>query len=419
MKKRKQYDFTHEFQQEVLSCALTNGSFLREVRGVLDYEHFTDPIHRIIADFLIDHFDKFGAAPSKGAVLEHLRKTARGTKDLTYASLRRELQSVYSMKRVSAEYIAPHVREFAADSMARGLMVSYEDYAERGLYQEWFKELDDALKLLHPEPALVHYTKGMVERFKSYKGGFKKRRPIPTGIKKLDKLLLGGLGSGELGILMGLTSSGKTQFMVDFGATACERNFKVYHFTLELSLASTLRRYDHRLTGLSDREIAKKPVKLAQALKGRQLMVASYPENSMKPSELRAVIARKGRPDLLIIDSGMNMVPDRRTDRRFELSDIYASLRGLAVEFDCSVWSPIQVNRAGYSTTSSTGNYLTPENVAESFEVTHHADVLLTWNQIPEEEQDNTGRIWVHKNREAPSKVAIDVNVDWSISHVT
>ena len=198
-----------------------------------------------------------------------------------------------------------------------------------------------------------------------------------------------------------------------------EAGLSVVHVSLEMNLGTVLGRYDRRLSGLLEKQIAAKRVAVSRKLKSLNLLVASYPAFQLTPSQLLTAISRHGRPDLVVVDYGMIMKSDVDSDlRRFQLAEIYAGLRDLGIRQRCAVWTAIQVNRSAYSKTLSEGDVISLEHIAESFEVGAHADVVVSWNQTLTEHQQGEGRIWLDKNREARSKEQISVHADWQTSTI-
>ena len=62
------------------------------------------------------------------------------------------------------------------------------------------------------------------------------RFACPTGLEALDEktILNGGLGRGELGVIVANTGVGKSHFLVSLGAEALKRGKNVVHYTFEL-----------------------------------------------------------------------------------------------------------------------------------------------------------------------------------------
>ena len=223
-KKDGHFPFDHDYQGELLHLMLRSGSFLRENRGALRAEAFGDPIHQVIATIVLEHFDTYGAPPSKGFVQEEIRTGLEdGVAGVSVTSLRRSFTSIWALEGVRPGPVAQKVRDFSAQTLATQVIAQRDDYWASGKHEEWLDELGKALSLRHPEPAFVRYGEGITERFQSYSKGFQKTGAVPTGLKRMDSRLGGGLGEGELGCILGLTGAGKSQVLVNFGAAAAER----------------------------------------------------------------------------------------------------------------------------------------------------------------------------------------------------
>jgi len=65
----------------------------------------------------------------------------------------------------------------------------------------------------------------------------------------------GGLGKGELGIVVGGSGMGKTWLLCALGAQALKEGKKVIHYTLELSADYTGMRYDSLFTRIPFQEL--------------------------------------------------------------------------------------------------------------------------------------------------------------------
>lgn len=414
------FEFDHDYQAEVVHLAIRSGQFLKENRGALRAEAFSDPVHAAIAIMVLDHYDTYGRPPSKGYVLETIRKEINGRAGkMTGTAVRQEFQRIWGMDGINPAHVSKMVRDFSANSLATKVIAEKDDYFEEGKHEEWLRNLSKALAVRNPEPSFVAYNAGLEGRFKSYKDGYHKDGAVPTGLPRLDDWMGGGLGEGELGVIMGLTGSGKSQLLTHFGASAVEEGLHVLHVTLEMSLPMLWRRYDRRLTKLLEKDIARKFKALSKQLRDVNLVCAHYPAYQLTPKALLSAISKRKRPDLLLVDYGAIMASDKGTEQeRFRVAEIYAGLRNIANEFRCPVWSAIQVNRTGVSSSQSEGDFITSAQVAESWMAMAHCDVILTWNQTLGEYQDKRGRLYIDKNRELESGLVDTVHADWSMSYV-
>ena len=67
----------------------------------------------------------------------------------------------------------------------------------------------------------------------------------------INKLLCGGLGDGDLGLIAGGPGGGKSWALVALGAHAVKLGYTVVHYTLELNEKYVGRRYDANFTEIS------------------------------------------------------------------------------------------------------------------------------------------------------------------------
>ena len=63
------------------------------------------------------------------------------------------------------------------------------------------------------------------------------RVTVKTGWDPIDELMDGGLGGGELGVVVAPAGIGKTWCLQSMGASAVKRGLNVVHYTLELNEA--------------------------------------------------------------------------------------------------------------------------------------------------------------------------------------
>jgi hypothetical protein len=79
-----------------------------------------------------------------------------------------------------------------------------------------------------------------------------RRLTCPTGLPQIDAqdVLNGGLGRGELGVVIAPTGVGKSHFLVQMGAEALRAGKNVVHYTFELSETAVGLRYDSNLCSI-------------------------------------------------------------------------------------------------------------------------------------------------------------------------
>ena len=190
----------------------------------------------------------------------------------------------------------------------------------------------------------------------------------------------------------------------------------VVHYTLELGDTVIASRYDSCITKipLSDLHSFKEEVyETVQDLEG-VLIVKEYPTKSASSRSLRTHLEklrmRDINPDMVIVDYGDLLRPiSGKSEKRHELESIYEEMRGLAQEFDCSVWTASQTNRSGLN-----AEVITMESISEAFNKCFVADFIFSLSRTVEDKQSNTGRIFVAKNRNGPDGLVYPVSMTTS-----
>ena len=252
------------------------------------------------------------------------------------------------------------------------------------------------------------------------------RNTCTTGWDAIDDIADGGLGRGELGVMVAPAGIGKSWALVNIGANAVKAGLNVIHYTLELNAAYVGLRYDAVFTGISAQDLKynlEDVKKKVGGLKG-DLIVKYYPTKSATVNTLSAHIQRcmanGKKPDLVIVDYA-DLLRGHGKEVRHELGNIYEDLRGLAGEYEIPVWTASQANRSALE-----DDIIGAEKIAESYSKIMTADFVLSLSRKIEDKLANTGRWHVIKNRFGPDGITfpskmnasngqIDIYVDTSI----
>ena len=83
----------------------------------------------------------------------------------------------------------------------------------------------------------------------------------------------GGLGPGELGVVVAPSGVGKTWILTAIGAEAVRKGLSVVHYTMELSEHYVGARYDTVFTQIPSTELKERKKKLKQKL---QILMGNY-----------------------------------------------------------------------------------------------------------------------------------------------
>jgi replicative DNA helicase len=238
---------------------------------------------------------------------------------------------------------------------------------------------------------------------------------VPTGFTDLDKMT-SGLQPGDLIIVAGRPSMGKTAFSINIAETvAIESGLPVAVFSMEMGgaqlamrmLGSVGRLDQHRLrTGRLIDEDWPRLTHAIQKMNDAQLYIDETP--ALSSIELRARsrrLARQcGKLGLIVIDYLQLMSGNTQGENRAtEISEISRSLKGLAKELQCPVIALSQLNR---SLEQRPNKRPVMSDLRESGAIEQDADVILFIyrDQVynPDSPDKGTAEIIIGKQRNGP-----------------
>lgn len=251
------------------------------------------------------------------------------------------------------------------------------------------------------------------------------RHCIATGIKELDekKVLNGGVGGGELAIVVAPTSFGKTHCLVHFGAQALLQGKNVVHYTLELNERVTGIRYDSHLVGISSTDCIDNKDVIKEFFQDNMdnlghLIIKHLPPKSTTVTTLRSHLEKmrikEFKPDLVIVDyAGIMRSTERYELLRLELKQVVQELRDLAEELDVPIWTALQSNKEG-----ANSEIVDLTNMAEAYAQAHIADFVLGLSRKPENKVSGYGTLYVAKNRAGIDGVQFKIHLDTAQSRI-
>jgi replicative DNA helicase len=277
-------------------------------------------------------------------------------------------------------------------------------------YDEISKVINDALTLGMGNEAGYEYLTDFEERY-----ALKARNPMTTGWDEIDVITSGGLGRSELGVVVAPTGAGKSMVLTHLGCAAINQGKAVVHYTMELSDRVIGRRYDSCITGISlgDLNTFKEQVyEEISALDG-SLIIKEYPTKSASTQTIKAHLEKLKKrgiiPGMIIVDYADLLKPVSYTrEKRHDLENIYEELRGIAQIYECPLWTASQTNRSGLN-----AEVVTMEAISEAFNKCFVADFIFSISRTGQDKLNNTGRLFVAKNRNGPDGMVYPIMADW------
>ena len=400
------------FQMKVISSLLTHKEFLQNINDVLDDEYFTNPAHKWVINEILDYYEKYHTTISMDVLKVEMKKLEN---EVLKVSIKEQLREAYKADIDDLTYVQEEFSTFCKNQQLKKALLNSVDLLKAGDYDSIKFMIESAMKAGQDKNIGHEYSKDIESRYRE-----DHRSIVPTPWEDINKLIQGGLGNGDLGLIFGNPGGGKSWCLVALGGYAVKMGYNVLHYTLELSESYTGRRYDAFFTEIPVDQLEKHKGKVDDVVPQipGELIIKEYPMGKTTISTIEAHINKVKslgmEPDLILIDYIDLLSTKKKTaDRKGEIDDIYTSTKGLARQLNLPIWSVSQVNRAG-----AKDNVIEGDKAAGSYDKMMITDISISLSRKKEDKVNGTGRFHIMKNRYGMDGQTYQVNVDTTIGKI-
>ena len=246
------------------------------------------------------------------------------------------------------------------------------------------------------------------------------RETVKTPWDIINDVMDGGLGAGELGVVVAPAGIGKSWTLQALGGDALKKGKVVVHYTLELNENYVGLRYDSIFSGVTTANIKyyKEDVKeKIEKLPGK-LLIKYFATKAASVQTLGAHLKQielsGTKPDVVIVDYADILMPTGNfREKRHAIGNIYEDLRGLAGELEIPIWTASQANRSALEE-----DVIGADKVAEDYSKVMTADFVMSMSRKVEDKIANTGRFHVIKNRFGIDGMTYPATINTNIGQV-
>jgi hypothetical protein len=403
--------FGKNFQENLVQLMLVDRTFCDQLKEVMDIQFLELKYLQTFVQRIFEYKDKYKVHPSYETMISIIRNSLEDENEALQKQVRDYFARIHTKEIDGAEYIKDTSLDFCKKQKLKEAMLKSVKLLQTASFDEISKAINDALKLGMSNDIGYDFLVDFEKRFE-----LKSRNPVTTGWDEMDQLCKGGLGRGELGVVVAPTGAGKSMVLVHLGTEALKHGKTVIHYTLELSDTVVASRYDSCYTQFAIHELPKYKDQIFEMIKDMpgKLIVKEYPTKAATTNSIRLHIEklkmRDINPDLIIVDYGDLLRPiSNQKEKRTELETIYEELRGIAAETNCPVWTASQTNRSGLN-----AEVITMESISEAFNKCFVADLIFSVSRTIEDKTVNGGRIFIAKNRNGPDGLVYPISMDTS-----
>ena len=400
--------FGQSFQSKVVSALLTDEKFLDTLSEIINPKFFESEANKWIIGEIIDYHEEFRKPPTMDVFKAQISKLDNEVLKTTVVE---QLRHIFTqVGNVDLDYIKKEFTSFCINQNLKQVILASVDLLKAGSYDR-IKDLVDKAMKVGTETDLGHnYLDDFDLRAEEVK-----RDTVPSDWSPINDLMDGGIGPGELGVVVAPSGVGKTWILTALGASAVRQGLSVVHYTMELSEHYVGARYDTVFSKVPSSDLKSKKDYVKEKIKGLKgkLLIKYFPPKGVSVKKLQQhiekMIATDNRPDLIIVDyADLLLSYSNKTDSTYaEQGGVYIDLRGMSGELGIPIWTASQANRSAIDS-----EVIEADKIADSYAKVMNADFIMSWSRKSKDKLNNTARCHIMKNRFGPDGITFPCKMD-------
>ena len=405
----------NDFQYKLAKEFVERKGFFNGIYRIIDQNAFTVPYLRTFVGAMLDFYKHENVVPSYTSIKIMLHEMARTEADIElYDGV---VKKVMETDCDGSDMIKDLAIKFFKQQKVIKVANELLKHAAEG-DDKYYEKIEGELK----EAINIGLEEGY-EECRLYDGvetvlSDEFRTVIPTGINEIDMSLNGGLGKGELGIIIAPSGKGKTSLTTSVAQHAASfksetndfKGFKVLQIGFEDKLRQIQRKHFSKISQIEACNLSK-PEFIDEA-KSRiydyvdkevvndNLIIIRCPSGKYTVEDIENIIKKhinQGfRPDLVIIDYFECLkMSGGATMSKWEKEEItMRKIEALTNEYDMAFWVPVQGNKESIST-----ELVTMDKAGGAVQKIQIGHIIISITRSDDDVRENVGTVAILKNR--------------------
>lgn len=365
-------------------------------------------------EFIESHYKAYGNVPDKATFLSHF-------KDFELVEVEEK-----------GQYLVNKLKNSHAERCVTDLITNFYEKNE-GSVLDGLKKLQESLKGVSAVSSTMgagyDVAKEGENRWENYKEVSSNQDGtgmigIPFNLSTFDEAT-GGIVEGDLGVIAGRPSAGKSFMGVLLGVMAQKNDYKVAYLSFEMDAQQVAYRYDTFVSHISNKNLTRGLMTIEESKKYKEHLeeikkkcsFVIYTQKDIggktwTPKEVELLIENTS-PDLVVIDqlSLMDTGNKRQTERE-RYVEITRTLKQLAENTQTRIVLLVQANRGAADKKSKAPSI---DDLYGSDSTGQDANWVLT---IKREENTSMGTLALVKNRRGVENVEMAVIFDVNVGYI-
>lgn len=355
-----------KFQQEILNQLLHPASkrFSERIIDIIHAKYFDNEYFRLLVVHIKDYYEKFEKVPNWDTLETIVRLEVKDqiTRDYLFEMIKEiqnlDVEDYKFVQEKSLNFCRQQELRKANEKISK--IISEGDFES---YETCEQILKDALSVGAEKEDGVSVGDNLEIALDD---DF--RHPIPTGIKGIDELTNGGIGPGELAVVLAPFGVGKSTILTKIANTAYNEGKNVLQIVFEDAPKVIQRKHMSCWTGIELSELSDRKEEVLDIVKEKtnrtnELIIKKFSSEGVTMNVIRTYIRgllSKGlRIDMLILDYIDCVISERNYTKEYEgEGSIMRSLESMISEMDIACWVATQGSRSSVSAEVVTGDMM-------------------------------------------------------------
>lgn len=403
------------FQLKVFWQILTNEEFAEDTLPLLDATYFDDDSYKRLITILKDYQDKNEKPSSiknksvdEAIQISFLNDIEKETLMEIIGKVTNWEMGVLSGKiPYDGDVVRENLFNFVKQEEYKKLASGIFEMVEKGDIKESVEKTEERIQKISnigEREDLGHDVFDMIDDVmeKDF------RKPISTGLKALNEVMGGGLGGGEMAIILAPLGVGKTSLLTKLSNVAFNEGKNVLQIFFEDTYKQIMRKHFciWSKVGLSDmdqnREYTLDKVKeFYNEDRFNKLILKKFPQDEITMPKIKNWILNYQKRtgtifDIVILDY-VDCIESHKNNYGNELKDeldVIKSFESMLAELDVPGWSAIQGNR-----TSISAKYVQTDHMGGSIKKAQKSHFLMSISKSWEQKQAGLANAVILKSR--------------------
>ena len=386
--------FGTSFQSKIIASLMSDLKFIQTISDILEPNMFDSDSNKWLVRAIREYYYEYKKQPTLEVVKYKIDEIDN---DILKSGVIEKLRDVWkNIEATDLEFVQSETLDFCKNQTLKSAILESVDMLENKNYDGIKSIIDEAMKAGTTRDLGHDYIPSLETRLSE-----SARITVKTPWDVINDITDGGLGAGELGVIVAPAGIGKSWTLQALGSDVVKSGKTVVHYSLELNENYVGLRYDSIFSGVTTSNIKyhKEEVEKKISKLPGKLLIKYFPTKAASVQTLGAHLKQielSGvKIDIVIVDYADILMPTGNfREKRHAIGNIYEDLRGLAGELEIPIWTASQANRSALEE-----DVIGADKVAEDYSKVMTADFVMSMSRKVEDKIANTGRFHVIKNR--------------------